>query len=129
MREAIFYQLLQNFRKGNEEHIPVHRFMGDVYCEELNLGGFVSHECSARVSEINKDNPELLQIKKQKAKYTNNHYYCYRINPYFSPSLIRDPKLRQFYDDLQYEIEPHPPVEEKKCPHGLPVFVQCPHCN
>ena len=125
MREAILYRLIQNL-KGENVYIPVHEFMGDIYCKELNLGGFVSHECSARLSEINKDNPDLLQVQPKKAKYTNTEYYCYRITPDFTPSLLQDTKLWAFYNDLEVIYTPRP--KPATCAHGLPMVVMCPEC-
>lgn len=106
MREAIFYQLIKNHQKTPYEYIPVSQFQGDVWCKELNLGGFVSHECSARLSEINSDNPHLLEIEKRKAKYTPAKYHCYRLRPDFDPSYIKDKGLRSFFERLNITISP-----------------------
>jgi len=95
MREAILYQLIKNLEAGNG-YVPVFGFCGDVHCPELKLGGFVSHEVSARLSELRKGNPALIQIEKRKAKYSPATYYAYRLNPAFTPSLIQDPDLERF---------------------------------
>lgn len=128
MRESIMYQLLQNLEKGNV-HIPVFAFMGDVYSEELKKGGFVSHECSARLSEIRKRNPDLLDVKKQKARYTNNQFYCYRLRSDFTLDSIIEKDLKQFTKELDVRYKPQPPAATTYCPHGLPTFVSCPNCN
>lgn len=98
MRQAIFYQLYKEHHEFNE-YIPVFEFMGDVWCEDLKLGGFVSHECSARLSEINRDNPGMLEIKRKKAKYSGAHYFCYRLSRMFY-AKIKDDDLNKFYDKL-----------------------------
>lgn len=127
MRESIMYQLLKNLEKGNL-HIPVFDFMGDVFSPEINKGGFVSHECSARLSEIRKHNPALLDVIEQKAKYTNNRFYCYRLRQDFSPEYVLEKDLKQFIKEINLEYK-HKPVADVYCPHGLPTFVSCPNCK
>ena len=62
MKEAIFYRLYQHFKSDKRaDFIPVFEFMGEVWCEELKLWGFVSFEVSARLSEIFSENPGLLE--------------------------------------------------------------------
>jgi len=87
------YRLLKN-HEGNNEYIPVFDFMGDIYSPEFKKGGFVSHECSARLSEINKENPVLLEIEKQQAKYTKNIFYCYRLRAGFTVHNIYDEDIK-----------------------------------
>lgn len=95
MREAILYQLIKNHEQG-DQYVGLIPLQGDVYCPELNKAGWVSHEVSARLSELRKGNPGLLEIEKRKAKHSGATYYAYRLNPAFTPSLIKDPDLEQF---------------------------------
>lgn len=115
MREAILYQLIQNYRSCDHVYIPVFAFQGDVWSEELKLGGFVSHECSARLSEMNKTNHGLLDIKKRKAKYSPTRYYCYRITPKFTEDLLRDDDLKAFYKLLGHALKPSAEKPKREC--------------
>lgn len=125
MREAILYRLIKNLEQGNE-YIPVFDFMGDIYAPELKKGGFVSHECSARLSEINKENPSLLDIVKRRSQYSPNRYNCYRLHFDFSVAHIADNDLRQFVNSLTFTPPPKPPPQH--CPHGVPTFAVCTNC-
>ena len=102
--EAIFYRMYTEHRKDKQrtpfplkELIPVHGFMGEIYCEEVDLWGFVSYEVGARISELYSDNPGLfyreLIIGKSGAKY-----YGYRIADDACPDMMRDPKLKALYE-------------------------------
>ena len=95
MRQAILYQLIKNLENG-DAYIPVFGFMGDVYCKELKLGGFVSHEVSPRISELNSGNPGMMEFEKRKAKYSSATYYAWRLKPPFTPSIIKDYDLEKF---------------------------------
>jgi len=95
-KEAIFYILYKAFKATPGEYVPVFKFMGETFCQEVNKWGFVSHECSARASEMKKKNPELIQIQtitgKSGAKYYG-YRFCY--NP--SIEMIKDEQLLEFY--------------------------------
>lgn len=95
-KEAIFYQLYNAHKKMPGEYIPVFKFMGEIYCKELGLWGFVSHECSARCSEMKKENPALIEFKTIYGK-SGAKYYGYRFTLYPKPDMIRDEKLRKFH--------------------------------
>ena len=99
-KEAIFFILYKNLKSDDpEKYIPVWQFMGEVYCEAVGKWGFVSHECSARASELKKDNPELIQ-RKHIVGRSGAKYYGYRINPWVTKEMINDQKLR----DLRYQL-------------------------
>lgn len=123
--EAIFYALYQKFQNKTGEYIPVWEFMGEHYCLELKKWGYVSHECSARASEMKKKNPDLVQsigiIGKSGARY-----FGYRLTPFLNENMIMDDKLKALFKVIAGDHKPKeilPP-----CPHGLPTYVQCPSC-
>ncbi len=102
MTEAAFYRLYSENRKAAErgatmDLIPVHAFMGEIYCEETGLWGYISYECSARLSEVFSDNPGLLHREKIKGK-SGAEFYGYRIADHAKIEMIKDPKLRSLYD-------------------------------
>lgn len=113
--EAIFYVMFKSFKnelpdfkkqiifEGKNDlsntkgyFIPVFKFMGEVYCEELGLWGYVSHECSARCSELKKINRNLIDVTTIEGK-SGARYYGYRFAPDATPSMINDEKLLEFY--------------------------------
>lgn len=100
-KEAIFYQLYKHFKSNRGEYIPVFKFMGEVYIKELGIWGFVSHEVSARCSELKKINPELIQSIIINAK-SGAKYYGYRINPNPNREMIKDEQILKFYNKLRY---------------------------
>ncbi len=105
-KEAIFYTLFKNFKnpETKENFIPVFKFMGEIYAEELGLWGYVSHECSARCSELKKTNNKLIEVKEITGK-SGARYFGYRFYPTATPSLIEDPGLQKFYKTLAKRIK------------------------
>lgn len=99
-KEAIFYKLYKAHKLDPEHYIPVFKFMGEIYCGELNLWGFVSHECSARCSEMKKENPDLIEYTVITGK-SGAKYYGYRLNQSPTMSMIQDPKLLDFFKSLK----------------------------
>ena len=95
-KQAIFYQLYKRHKAGIREHFEIWKLMGEVYCDEVKKWGFVSYEASARLSEMTKENPDLLERKLVTGK-TGSTYYTYRINPCANVSHIRDSKLRDLH--------------------------------
>ncbi len=99
-KEAIFYTLWKAHKADVTPYIPVFKFMGEVYCDILGLWGFVSHECSARCSELKKANPNLIQSEVIVGK-SGAQYFGYRLKPDCKMSDIDDPKLLDFYKRLK----------------------------
>lgn len=99
-KEAIFYQLYNSFKEDPSVFIPVFEFMGEKYCEELGLWGFVSHECSARCSEMKKENPNLIESTTITGR-SGAKYYGYRLKSNASAAYIEDKKLLDFYERLK----------------------------
>jgi Asp-tRNA(Asn)/Glu-tRNA(Gln) amidotransferase B subunit len=74
--------------------------IGEIYCIELGLWGFVSYEVSARMSEMFKTNPSLFQRTMMRGK-TGAKYYGYRISPDVQPYMIHDEDLKDFYKKIK----------------------------
>lgn len=97
MRQTIFYRLFTN-RRGNNDYIAVHEFMGEYFIEPLLSWGYVSYECSARLSEIYTKNPGLLDRQMLTGK-SGAQYYGYRIHPDArGTQQIADEDLLKFYE-------------------------------
>lgn len=94
--QAVFYQLYDRYRKGDHAFVPVFAVMGEVYVKELGKWGYVSYECSARLSGMTKKNPGLLERAKITGK-SGAKYYGYRIAPKPRQELIQDAALLEFY--------------------------------
>lgn len=99
MKQAIFYILYKKFKEGKGEYVPVYAFMGETFIAELNKWGYVSHECSARASEMFKENPGLLNRARINGK-SGAMYYGYRISPDVKPYMIKDPSMSDFYGKI-----------------------------
>lgn len=95
-KEAIFYRLYLKFVQKDGEYLPVHALIGEIYCPEVGKWGYVSYECSARASEMVKQNPQLIQRTMLTGK-SGAHYYGYRINPTALPEMIVDEDLKALH--------------------------------
>lgn len=98
-KEAIFYTLYKAWKETPGEYIAVFKFMGEVYCNELDLWGFVSHECSARASEMRTENPDLVQHVTITGK-SGAKYFGYRLNPQATVDMIKDGALLKFHASI-----------------------------
>jgi len=101
-KETIFYILYQSHKDTAtiERFVPVFEFMGETYCKELGLWGFVSHECSARASEMKSENPQMFERKTIHGK-SGAKYYGYRITLYPKPEMLKDEKLISFHKKIK----------------------------
>ena len=99
-KEAIFYKLYQSFKEKRGEYIPVFEFMGEIYSKDLGLWGYVSHECSARCSELKSNNPSLIQSTTITGK-SGAKYYGYRINPEANSETQVEESLKSFYKRIK----------------------------
>ena len=99
-KEAIFYLLYQFFKDKRGEYIPVYKFMGEIYAKEVGLWGFVSHECSARCSELKRDNHFLIQSTVITGK-SGAKYFGYRINPLADENTPLEASLVPFYKKIK----------------------------
>lgn len=99
-KEAIFYTLYRAFKDTPGEYVPVFKFMGEVYVPEVGKWGFVSHECSARASELRTENPGLIEKTTITGK-SGAKYYGYRFSANAKPDLILDKNLLSFYQVIK----------------------------
>ncbi len=91
-KETIFYILYKRFKEGKKDFLPVFGLMGEHYIEEVGKWGYVSYECSARCSEMRKENPGLIHREWMRGR-SGAKYYGYRLNPEPRRELIKDPAL------------------------------------
>lgn len=103
-KEAIFYQLYQNWKSKEHAYIPVFKLMGEVHVTELGQWGFVSHEVSARCSELRTENPRLMQHIEIKGKAPGVVYYGHRLNPDATPDMIENADLRKFHKRIMQRV-------------------------
>lgn len=102
-KQSIFYQLIKEKKRNSADYIPLWKLMGEVYCVELDLWGFVSYEIPARMSEMYQDNEGMLERVIVTGK-SGARYYAYRLADDYH-SHIRDDKLRMIYDVVCGEID------------------------
>lgn len=95
-QQAVFYQLYKLRKVDPTAYKPIWELAGPVYVKELGVKGFVSTHVGSRMSELDKNNPALFEIKKSKAE-NGSTYYNYRIAYNVSVELIKDPALLEFY--------------------------------
>ena len=99
-KEAIFYILYTKFRSGDSGYLPVFKLMGETFIKEINKWAYVSYECSARASDMMKENPGLFHRTKLEVK-SGARYYGYRMSPLARPEFIQDKALLDFYKKIK----------------------------
>lgn len=92
--------------------------MGEVYIDPLDQWGFVSYEVSARLSEMNKDNPRLLEWVTIQGRASYIQYRGYRIRDNATPEDIDDPKLKAMYTKIAMHEAPTPNHEYGRPPQS-----------
>lgn len=103
-KEAIFYRLYKQFLEDKEKYIPVFGFMGEVWVEEVGKWGYVSYECSARLSEMYRENPGLI-LRSLITGKSGAHYYGYRFTPVQGKAeLVKDSALASFYLQIKNKV-------------------------
>ena len=125
-KQAIFYQLHKNWRSKKHDYIAVFDFMGEVHCKELNLWGFVSHECSARTTELNQENPNLLEYIERKAR-AGGTYRCWRIKVDVNKAALVEVNIKKLYNALKIHERNSKPIVY--CEHSVPQGALCTSCT
>ena len=105
-RETCFYLLYKQHKQDPQVYINVFDLMGETYCKELGIYGFVSHECSARMSKLfdenkNRRTMERLFERKYMHGRSGSKWYAYRLNLHPSKDLIISDDLVSFYAALK----------------------------
>lgn len=95
--QVAMYILIMNKWLGGNKLIPVYDFMGERYISELGKWGYISYECSARLSKMYSDNPGLLYREKIHGR-SGASFYGYKIRESAQPSNILSKELRDVYD-------------------------------
>jgi len=100
-KQAILYQLYNHRHDIDAEaYIPAWHMIGEVLVDEIGQWGFVSYEVSARLSEMYKENPLLLERVWIEGK-TGAKYYGYRIAKNARPEDVVNPELSEFYSKIR----------------------------
>lgn len=92
--------LLQNYYKTPEEYIPIWKFIGELYIEELSTWFFMSYKCPANGANVYLKNPDLIQRRQIRGR-TGAKYFEYRIAPNPSKEKIKDPDILDFYQEVK----------------------------
>lgn len=101
MRQGIFYLLVRNLQKDNRLiHVGEFAYQ-KVDMPEMGLKTEISYECSARLSTMNKDNPDLLERDWLPNKTNNKKSYGYRLATPFVESNIKDKDLLEVFYALE----------------------------
>lgn len=98
-RQVIMHKLITNRWYEGNKFIPVHEFMGEKYIKELGKWGYVSYECSARLSALVKENPGLIERVKIRGN-SGAVYYGYRVHPQATGSKVVEPSVKYIYDQM-----------------------------
>ena len=99
--KAFFYILWKHHNCQNHpgEYIPVWKFVGELFIEELGQHFFMSYKCPSNGANVHLFNPGLTERVKIKGK-SGAEYYGYRMAEPFDPSKILDPRLAEFYESI-----------------------------
>lgn len=111
--ETCFYLLYKLHKDNPEAWINVFDLMGETYCKELGIYGFVSHECSSRMSKMFDENKNhrtaerLFERKKVRGKTPGSKWYAYRLNPHPNKDLIISDTLVAFHAAVKANTQKH----------------------
>ena len=94
-----FYFLWKRHQDDKDAYIPIWQFVGELHIPELKTWVMASHKCTARVSDMYLENPDLLDRNLVKGK-SGAEYFEYKFTNNVTRNLIKDLKLRLFYDSL-----------------------------
>ena len=98
--QTMFYKLYEARKLDKEKYTPIFELIGEAYVKPIGVWGFVSYEVSARMSEMFKKNPNLLQ-RKQVIGKSGARYYAYRLSLNVTSADIIDPDLKEFYGKVR----------------------------
>lgn len=95
-KQAAFYTLYRAWKEDRERFLPTWEFVGEVFVKELDVWVLRSYKCPARISDIVKENPGLLERKTLTGK-SGARYFGYRFTGNVTPSLIAEASLKEFH--------------------------------
>lgn len=96
----VFYKLYQSFKEDRTKWVSAWEFVGEMYIAELDVWTLMTYKTPANGVKIYFDNPNLIERQRVTGK-SGAKYYQYRFSPNVSASLIRDPKLLDFYTRIK----------------------------
>lgn len=95
-----FYKLYKARKDEPGEYLPTWRFLGEMHIEELDEWVLMSYKCPARLSDIHKENPNLLDRKIITGK-SGATYYGYKFKDNVQAGDIADSSLFEFYKSIK----------------------------
>ena len=99
--QLAFYKLYTSFKEKPDRYVAAWEFVGEIFVKELNKWGLMSYKCPARLSEMMKANPGLIERTTVHGK-SGARYFAYRINPYGASAVhIKDPQLVSLYNRIK----------------------------
>ena len=94
-KQLAFYILYKAWKDTPGEYVPAWRCVGEIYIPELNRWEMMSYKCPTRLSDILRENPNLLERDVIRGK-SGALYFGYRIRQEVSLADIKDTKLAEF---------------------------------
>lgn len=98
-KQVAFYKLYQEFKEDPTKYVSAWEFGGDIFLKEIGKWELMTYKTPARLSDLFKENPKLLDRHWTTGK-SGKGYYVYRINQTEDGLIgqnIDDLKLREFY--------------------------------
>ncbi len=99
-KQLAFYILYKARENDPEEYIPTWKFVGELQITELNLWEMASYKCPTRLSDLNQENPNMLERILIEGK-SGAKYYSYRLRVGITPQDMIDPAIYSFYKHLK----------------------------
>ena len=101
-KEMVFYKLYKAYKENQERYVAAWEFVGEIHIPELNEWVLMSYKTPANGVCIFFENPGLVERQKVTGK-SGAQYYSYRFAPGVNASLIKDEKLRAFYNRIFFK--------------------------
>lgn len=99
-RELLFYLLYKEFQKVVDKStvpfIPLWKFQGEWFLQELQEWTFMSYEVSTTMSKLKKDEPDLFQEEDFHCK-NGSVALAYRIRPDIKVNDIKTKEIKDFW--------------------------------
>lgn len=99
-KKAVFYMLYQAYKNNPEEYVPIWKFVGELYIEELATWFFMSYKTPTNGPVILFENPDLVERRYTTGK-SGSKFYEYRLKENPTRMKICDTDLRAFYDSIK----------------------------
>ena len=104
-KEMVFYKLYRAFKEDPQRLVAAWEFVGEMHVPELGIWVLMSYKTPANGISIYFENPGLIHREKITGK-SGSLYYGYRFVPTVSANLIKDEKLKAFYEKIRTRKQP-----------------------